>query len=239
MLEHRQRSGQLPVALLGALLATAAACGSKGEPAPGEPASARAPARAAFGVDIGMTTLDEARGFAAARGITCEDASIGTLMKKARTAHSTGPDAITAATPLAKGPQPITPQVRLSCPGTAAGALGDRARPEGRGRLLFIFDSTHAPLRLVAYQRSHSEAAAARADLVDAVAAMTAAFGEPALAGTLPVAGEPFPELRTIAFEWRFDDLQVRVTALDHGKRGIAINEEVGVPQRPATTWPK
>lgn len=206
----------------------------------------RAPSAEGFGVKVGTTTLEEVNALAAARGWRCEDTSVRALMQKMREnkrkelaekkAAGEEVDEESGASWLNKrSPKERNPQVRLACADTRADAIGDRERPTAQGRLLFVFDSPELPLRHASYRRLHRDHEGARQDFEAALASMKAGYGEPT-DSVGEVLAEPdedgalFPKLQPIKREWNFSDVQVKVNALNFGKRGVDILESVEVP---------
>lgn len=202
------------------------------------PPGPRAPKSSGFGVAVGKTRLSDVEETIARRHLDCKDTSARALMKAARehkavTKAADDVDATSSASSKKTSPMEKNPQVRLSCEGTPADAIGDRPRPSASGRVLFIFDSPKHPLRHVSYRRVHKDPAAARNDAVDALAAMTASYGAPtAITGALPAEGAPFERYSPYKAEWIWPDVKVTVSALSFGERGVDVYEAVEVP------WP-
>ena len=198
------------------------------------PAGPRAPRSEGLGARVGRSTLADVEAAVKARGIACKDTSARALMKEMRAQKAKeGVDATSSASAKKTSPMERNPQVRLSCEETEASKLGDRARPAGVGRLLYVFDSPSHPLRHVSYRRVHADHAAARADLLDAIAAMKSAYGEPAAtSGALPPEGGEFGKYEPYKVEWIWTDVRVTVSALSYGERGVDVYEAVEVP------WP-
>lgn len=202
------------------------------------PPGPRAPKSSGFGVAVGKTRLEDVEEAIARRSLSCNDTSARALMKAAREHRAVKKaaddvDATSSASSKKTSPMEKNPQVRLSCEGTAASAIGDRARPEAIGRLLYIFDSNKHPLRHVSYRRVHKDAAAARNDALDALAAMTTAYGPPStVSGALPAEGAPFERYAPYKAEWVWTDVKATVSALSFGERGVDVYEAIEVP------WP-
>lgn len=212
------------------------------DPGPGP----RAPSSRAFGLDVGRSNMDAVNALVAERGLECSDTSVRAMMKKMREdkrkeieekkARGEEVDETSGASWLNKeSPKEKNPQVRLSCPDTASAALADRERPTARGRLLLIFDSPEQPLRHVSYRRLHRDQQAALADFQSALAAMTAVYGPPSesigeVSGTPDAKGDLFGYLQPIKREWHFSDVEVKVNALNFGRRGVDLLESVEVP---------
>lgn len=210
------------------------------EPGEGE----KAPSTEGMGQVVGVTKLEEARTWARARGIQCEDTSPRALMTRMREhkqaeleqarAEGKGADAVSGASILYKrAKHEKNPQVRLSCEEAAAGAIGDRPR-EGQGRLLLVFDSAGHPLRHVSFQRRYEDHAAAVADVKAMLAHYGARFGAPTSTGEpLPEGEAPtFPKFKPVLSEWKFRDLAVKVSALYTGGKTVSVSESIEVP------WP-
>lgn len=215
-----------------------------------EPAAGpRAPVSTGIGVTVGKSTLPEVEALVAAWGIPCEDTSARALMKKMRDkkqaeiaekeARGEAVDANAGASWMnKKSRRELNPQIRYACADVKAPQLKDRERPAAEGRLLFVFDSEDLPLRHVSFRRLQKEPLAAYHDFRAALDTMTAVYGAPHVeTGKIPVAealagAELFPKLVPIKREWNFSDIQVKVTVLNFGARGIDILESVEVP------WP-
>jgi hypothetical protein len=199
------------------------------------PAGPRAPARHGFGVPVGKTSLGEIEAFIAKHQLACRDTSARALIREAREKKQRveDVDANTSASGKKTSPMEKNPQVRLSCEGTAASKIGDRARTEGTGRLLFVFDSPKHDLRHVSFRRVFTDHASARKDLVETIDAVKAVYGEPtAISGTLPAEGTEFAKLEPYKLEWVWTDLKISVSGLSYGERGVDVYEAFEVP------WP-
>ena len=211
------------------------------EPGPGP----RGPQVSAFGLEVGRTTLAQARHWIADRALACKDTSPRALMANYRDekanalveAQAEGKvDGIAGASYLYKtSKHEKSPQVRLSCERVRFAVLGDRPRPEDQlGRVLLIFDSESLPLRHIALQSRvpAAEHARARQWFIEAEAAMGRALGEPTIRrGEVPAEGAELAPLLSLRREWKFADLEAKVSALRYGK-DVTVYEEVGVP------WP-
>lgn len=206
------------------------------------PEGPRAPAARYHGVDIGRTTLPEVEAMVERLGLCCGDTSARAKLQRRREkaaaeAKARGEDAVTSASAKKRSGYEDNPQIRYSCPNIQASQIGDRERPPSKGRLLFVFDSPDYPVRHTSYQRSHKDPSAALTDVKEAIAAMTAIYGEPTrVRGQLP---EPdkrgavdFEVLKNIQFEWKYADLIARVNILRVGNQSITIGERVEVPPR-------
>ncbi|MEZ4381984.1 MAG: hypothetical protein R3A79_11605 [Nannocystaceae bacterium] len=200
----------------------------------------RAPQSAAFGAVVGATSFADLQALTDSRGLGCKDTSVRAMMDAKRAAErkkqeAEGADAVSSASWMnKKSKREKNPQVRFACPKVDSELFTDRERPRSRGRLLYVFDSEELPLRHASYQRSHHNHGAALADYKDAVAAATAAYGEPtATRGELPEADADgkveFPQGRSLEARWDFKDLSIRVTAIHFGRK-VTVGERVEVP---------
>ena len=204
------------------------------------PPGPRAPTARVMGVDLGATTYADAQALIQRRGLECKDTSVRALMDAKRQAEldkarERGEDAVSSASWMKKSKREANPQVRYTCPNVDSAALGDRPRPPAVGRWLLVFDSAEHPLRHVSYQRTFDDHARALADFEDAVAALTAAFGEPtSRQGELPRPDQAgvvlFPQARPIEVRWEYADLVARVSALSLSRRKITVSERIEVP---------
>jgi hypothetical protein len=198
-------------------------------------AGPRAPSTVAFGFAVGRDgSVAVAEGLAQ-RGLDCRDTSVRALMQKVRDdkrreiaeveANGGDVDAVTGASIVErKSKRERNPQVRLSCEGVTASALG-LARPvAATGRALFVFDSAEHPLRHASWRRTHREADDATVDVRATVAQWRERLGEPtATRGELGARGP-------VVVEWSYADLLVRVSTIDFGGRGVSVDERVEVP---------
>jgi hypothetical protein len=212
-------------------------------PAFTEPASGpRAPTSHAFGFAVGAETLVAAESRLRASGVACVDRSIRALMKSAREekqreieaakARGEGVDSVAGASAVhRRSPKEANPQVRLTCDETPPHTLLDRQRPPGKGRLILVWDSAQHPLRHASFERTYATTsmAAALTDYIATRRALAAIFGPPVHDTAEP---DSLPWLAPVETRWAFADLQVRVTALNYGPRGIVLSEVVEVP------WP-
>lgn len=205
------------------------------------PPGPRAPKHELLGSSAGRSTFAEIEAFAKLHSIQCNDTSARAMMRAARAKKKAenerkkaeGVDVTTSASSSSKKVSPMeqNPQVRWSCEGTAASAIGDRPRVEATGRLLYIFDSAKHPLRHVSYRRVHRDHAVARADVLQAIDAVRAAYGEPhASSGVLPGEGSEFGKYEPYKLEWKWADLAISVSALSFGERGVDVVESMEVP---------
>ncbi len=212
------------------------------------PAGPRAPSAELLGVRVGTTHVPAARAAMSAWGVTCADRSMRTLMgelrdrkrEQVRLAEASGkPDAVSGASIITRHTaRDDNPQVRLSCD-TDARHLADRVRSPSSGRLLMVFDSAEAPLRHVSYQRNLSAWDDAWKDFAGTRGALMLRFGAPqereSGVATVPAADEepaPLPRYARRDAEWRYSDLDVRVSVENLGGRGFVIEETMEVP------WP-
>ncbi|HEY0710355.1 MAG TPA: hypothetical protein VGG33_26335 [Polyangia bacterium] len=212
-------------------------------PAFSEPAAGpRAPNTHAFGFAIGGETLAAAETRLRAAGLACVDRSIRALMKGAREekqreieaakARGESVDSVSgASTAYRRSPKEANPQVRLTCDAVPAHALLDRPRPPTQGRLILVWDSKQHPLRHASFERSYATTsmAAALTDYITTRRALVDLFGPPVQNAAEP---DALPWLAPVETRWVFADIQVRVTALNYGPRGIVLSEIVEVP------WP-
>lgn len=209
------------------------------EPADGP----RAPSNDAFGLKIGVTTLEQAQAFVRERGLICADTSVRKMMETMRDnkaaeiakARAEGDaDGMSGASWLWRSTKhERSPHVRLTCEKVRLAVLGDRERPQDTvGRLLLMFDSPQLPLRHVTIQRLYGDDAHAdaRQAFIDADAAMRAKYGDPHLTRRDPPAeGEMFEKVSPVRRDWKFADLHAKVSALRLGS-GVTVYEEIGVP---------
>ncbi|HVU03021.1 MAG TPA: hypothetical protein VHE30_14775 [Polyangiaceae bacterium] len=212
-------------------------------------AGARTPSSEILGVRVGATRLVEVQRLTGAKGLSCADRSVRVLMGELRdkkraeiaAAEAAGkPDAVSGASILTrKTARDENPQVRFSCDGVRSGALGDRARPEGVGRLLYVFDDANGPVRHASYQRNHDDWTAALADYEDARRALTEKLGPPRESSSMPKSGAapggPLPKYGRRVAEWKFSDVVATVSVGNLGGRGFSVSEalEVPLPLRP------
>jgi hypothetical protein len=206
------------------------------EPAPGP----RAPGSHAFGFEVGVTTLAAARAGHAAAGLDCPDTSMRAQMQQLREektrevaevkARGGNVDSVSGASLIHHhSPKEANPQVRLTCDEVSGTRLGDRPRPDARGRLTLVFDSPRHPLRHVSFERRYrpDQIPAALADVADTRADLARRFG--------PISAPAPGELRWLApveMHWRFSDLQALLNTVNWGVRGATVDEVVEVP------WP-
>ncbi|MCA9541371.1 MAG: hypothetical protein KC620_20865, partial [Myxococcales bacterium] len=204
----------------------------------------RGPATTLIGLAPARSTYAEVQAWIAKKGLSCKDTSPRALMAdmrdkqvaKMREAEAKGDaDGASGASWLYRVTEyDKQPGVRLACEDVALDKLGDRERPAHTGRLLLIFDSKALPLRHIAVQRHYqaTEQAAARADFLATEAALTAALGKPTEVRTeVPAEGAEFVMLKPVRRDWKFADLQGKVSIL-RLNHGLSLFEEVGVP------WP-
>jgi hypothetical protein len=195
-------------------------------------------------VKVGFSTLDEVKALLAEKKITCDDQSpmamiekiIAKYMTEAKEKQARGEtvDMAKYEQYAAMYRQSTNPQVRMSCEELPSSVLTDRARPEAKGRWLFVFDDAKAPLRLVSYQRMHTDPKLALSDFEGSVQSFGKLFGkETKSMGDIPDAKAPeFKKLIPIKREWGFSDVQAKVVAINMGSRGVDVSEVVEVP------WP-
>ena len=204
------------------------------EPGPGP----RAPASALLDVEVGKVAFEALRARLAERNVACRDTSAKALMKAAREkkaaerAKGGGVDAVSSASSKRQSPMERNPQVRLSCEGVDAQALDGRAR--GReGRALFVYDSEAHPLRHASFRRMHRDRAAALGDAQETLRALEAVYG-PAMEVSRPLPAVPAALTTWTPYElrWRWADLEVQLTLIDYGDKGVNVYEAVQVP------WP-
>lgn len=211
------------------------------EPGPGP----RAPTTEGFGFHVGDDSLAQVSARTAALQLPCEDRSARVLLRRMRAekmkdlreraARGEKIDTVSSASWQRPSARERNPQVRWDCQDVAV----DRLVPGGSGtaRLLLVFDSPGHPLRHVSLDRSHAQVAAARADFQAAYASLRRRFGEPtSQLGAPPLRPDSdLPHMSPVAVEWRFADLQVKLSALNLGPGRINVGEliEVPVPLRP------
>jgi len=212
------------------------------DPPPGR----RAPRVNAFGLTVGKSTLTEVQRVVAKAGLDCPDTSMRALMQKMRAekkreieerkARGQDVDGISGASTVDKrSPKEANPQVRLACSDVPSSVLSDRPRPASAGRLLLVFDSPKHPLRHVSFERifgagSESDAVA---DLQDAARALDLTLGPASSESPRDIDGlTALAWLSPAEAEWRYSDLNVRVSAINYGPRGTVVSEIVEIP------WP-
>ena len=211
------------------------------EPGPGP----RAPATEWLGARVGFSHLDSVKSTTAAWSLACSDRGMRAMMAElrdkkrdevARAEARGAPDTVTGASILKRRTaRDDNPQIRWNCNETSSSALRDRTRPSSSGRLLFVFDDDHAPLRHASYQRNHGDWASALGDFRDAVGALSARYGRPTAKGTGPgdlTAESPLPKFGRSEAEWRFSDVVATVSIANLGGHGFSVSELVEVP------WP-
>jgi hypothetical protein len=210
-------------------------------------AGPRAPSTTAFGFDVGHDASSTVADGLAARGLACKDTSVRAMMQQVREhkrreleeveRRGGDVDAVTGASIVGrKSPRERNPQLRLSCEGVTADALG-LARPVvAAGRALFVFDSAEHPLRHASFRRSHREADDAVVDLRASIADWRARLGEPtSQSGSLPDLSVRIERLPPLVVEWRYADLVVRISTIDFGARGVSQN--ISVEERVEVPW--
>src|SRR5439155_10670788 len=102
------------------------------------------------------------------------------MMMKAHAEHHV--DTAKSAMPsdhLAMLKDPRFWQVRYACDGVPATAIGGATGVTGR--LLFVLDRATQPVQLMAYERHHTDSAAATADLAATLHALETRYGKPAV----------------------------------------------------------
>lgn len=209
---------------------------SKAEPAKAREATAAQ--RTWLGVTVGVTPIAAARFAIEARGLTCEDASLAAVMRKAhgQAGVPAGPDG--GPPPAAEMPSghgrylddPALAQARIACAGLPLDELGDGRAPGRTGRVLLVAPEPDAAVSLIAIQRTHTDAAAA-ADDARAMFDALARYGATTEAkGDVPAAGATLPALTPVRRVWKLGGVTVEARAVDLGQTGISISEELRFP---------
>ncbi|MCB9563030.1 MAG: hypothetical protein H6708_21705 [Kofleriaceae bacterium] len=205
------------------------------------PAVATPARRTIAGIVVGETTAAQAVATLAGQGVTCTDASMMGMMARAHAAHGCPRPARLRAAPAAAAAMPAgharylsdpaLQQARWACADVLVALLGD-GRDGVRGRLLVVVaPGADAPVSLVAYQRTYRAGDAAVADAGATFAALAGRYGAAATArGDVPAVGAALPPFQPVERRWRFADLEVEATAVDLGRTGIAVSEELAVP---------
>jgi hypothetical protein len=207
----------MPVALL--LLALLAACSDR--PAVHGTAG---PARMG-GIEVGRSSVAEARAAIERLGAECVDASLMAAMRKAHAGK-----AMPAQLPEGHArhlADPALAQARWSCEGVALDAVA-QGRPAGvRARVLIVADRSDAPVRLVAVQRTHDDPDRAAADARVMFAALERELGRPDQAhGAIPAAGARLARVTPVRRTWTRGGVVVEATAVDLGATGVSVSEE-------------
>jgi hypothetical protein len=157
-----------------------------------------------LGVEVGATSLADARAVLAARGLDCADASMAAVMPPGHGRYLKGE----------------LRQARIRCRGLALDG-GVTAS------VLVVAPDDAAPVELVAIQRTHHDAAVAETDARAMFAALEARLGAPSeRRGELPLA-----RVRPVERRWRAGGRQIAARAVDLGATGIAVTEEVRAVQ--------
>jgi hypothetical protein len=214
------------------------------------PPGPRAPSAELLGARVGTSHFGDVKAFTAAWGVACADRSVRTLMAEIRDkkrvqiqeAKERGtPDAVTGASILThRTARDDNPQVRLSCEEASSSRLADRARVPSTGRVLYVFDDEHAPLRHASYQRNHPGWETALSDFTTTRDALSARFGKARESQTGTATGgasasaasaaEPVPKYGRRVAEFRYSDLVATVTVANLGGRGYSVGETLEVP---------
>lgn len=201
-----------------------------------DPTLPRAPDHAAFGVEIGVVTLDPLLVELRSRGLSCDDTGVRASIEKLREhkrkqlAEAENPDAVTGASILHKrSKKERNPQIRLSCELDSLAEL-EPERPRVPGRALFVFDSPELPLRHASLRRTYQTSEAAMLDVRETVARLEAIHGEPSSRrGSIPEPGDAPAKPEPIRVQWRYGDLLVEVSSTSFGKM-VSVDERIEVP---------
>lgn len=179
------------------------------------PAKSDAAAPSIVGATVGTTTTFELEKLVAKAGLHCEDVSLLAMMKKAH-ASAKGAPAAMPSDHMKMLSDPAFLQIRFACDDvpSANGSVG---------RLLFVHDSRFDPLKTVAHQRFHVDHAEAANDFATTIALLEKTYGKPSISqGDATLAAyEP------VAREWNVRGARVKVSAMNLGKRGTQVTEEI------------
>lgn len=178
----------------------------------GKPATSEGPPPTTFGVTVGASMHDVEQATASAK---CEDVSLMTIMKKAHAAHA-GEAKGMPSDHLKMLVDPAFLQIRYACE--------DVPSPSGAiGRVLFVAKSRFDPLQTVAHQRHHDNARDAASDFGSTIALLEKSYGAPQVS----TGDAALAVYKPVVREWHLKDSTIRVQAMNFGKRGASVSEEV------------
>jgi hypothetical protein len=187
------------------LVAMLAACGGRATP----------PAPTPFGIEVGKTTVAEARDAIVRAGFACNDASYGALMDAAEQAG------------MPKGHRKMNGHLtdaRVSCIGITADVF-DPGRPRSEpGRVLLGGAAPDQAVAAIVFQRPYPQKSGADDDARAMLGALQLRLGRPAESrGELPLV-RSVPVTRT----WHATGADIEATAFD-GPLGALVSERIAL----------